>query len=168
MKRMGMWLAIMALLLLVPVSAVMADGPGVFTDGGRIFVDEDVSLESEETFHGDLGVFDGDLSVPAGSRVEGDVFVTNGDADIEGQIDGSLAVINGDLCVCRSGQVDGDVFGMSGDQEMHYTLMAIVSNEAFVQQCVTAIETIVGDLDEPNTGVLAAWPLVFVKGVPRG
>ena len=55
---------------------------------------------------------------------------------------------------------------MSGDQEMHYTLIAIVNDEALIQQCVTAVETIVGDLDEPNTGVMAAWPLDYVKGVP--
>lgn len=55
---------------------------------------------------------------------------------------------------------------MSGDQEMHYTLLTIVRREAVVQQCVSAAETIVGDLSEPNTGVLAAWPLGFVKGVP--
>ena len=55
---------------------------------------------------------------------------------------------------------------MSGDQEMHYTLLTIVRTEAVIQQCVSAAETIVGDLSEPNTGVLAAWPLGYVKGVP--
>jgi hypothetical protein len=55
---------------------------------------------------------------------------------------------------------------MSGDQEMHYTLLTIVRSENIVIQCVAAAETIVGDLLEPNTGVLAAWPLTYVKGVP--
>jgi hypothetical protein len=40
-----------------------------------------------------------------------------------------------------------------------------VSNESLVYACVSAIEKVVGDLDEPNTGVIAAWPLSFVKGV---
>jgi hypothetical protein len=56
---------------------------------------------------------------------------------------------------------------MSGDQEMHYTLLTIVRSEAIVEQCLKAAETIVGDLREPNTGVLATWPLTFVKGVPQ-
>ncbi|MGQ9554810.1 MAG: hypothetical protein ACUVWR_11925 [Anaerolineae bacterium] len=47
----------------------------------------------------------------------------------------------------------------------HYTLLAIVKDEATVQACLRACESIVGDLDEPNTGVLAAWPLSLVKGV---
>ena len=54
---------------------------------------------------------------------------------------------------------------MSGDQEMHYTLLTIVRSETRVQQCVNAAEAIVGDLSEPNTGVLATWPLDYVKGV---
>jgi hypothetical protein len=55
---------------------------------------------------------------------------------------------------------------MSGDQEMHYTLLTIVRDQAMVQLCVSAAESIVGDLDSPNTGVIAAWPLSYIKGVP--
>lgn len=55
---------------------------------------------------------------------------------------------------------------MSGDQEMHYTLITIVNSESAVHDCVTAAENIVGNLDGPNTGIIAAWPLDFVKGLP--
>jgi nitrogen regulatory protein PII len=55
---------------------------------------------------------------------------------------------------------------MSGDIENHFTLFCIVRSESLVDQCVKATEGIVGDLDEPNSGVLVAWPLTFVKGVP--
>lgn len=55
---------------------------------------------------------------------------------------------------------------MSGDQEMNYTLLTIVKGETLVQKCVAAVEKVVGDLSEPNTGVLAAWPVAYVKGVP--
>ncbi len=55
---------------------------------------------------------------------------------------------------------------MSGDQESHYTLLTIVPDQGIVQRCVEAVEKIVGDLDAPNSGVLAAWPLEYVKGVP--
>jgi cytoskeletal protein CcmA (bactofilin family) len=77
-----------------------------------------VALEPGETFRGDLGVFNGNLTVPQGSTVNGDVFVTNGDADIAGRVNGSLAVINGDLTLAQTGRVRGDLFGMSGDQEV--------------------------------------------------
>ncbi|MEJ5199327.1 MAG: hypothetical protein WHX53_10425 [Anaerolineae bacterium] len=46
------------------------------------------------------------------------------------------------------------------------TLFAIVPDEAMARQCLAAAESVVGDLDGPDTGVLAAWPLTLVKGVP--
>ena len=55
---------------------------------------------------------------------------------------------------------------MSSPDESHYTLMTIVKGEHVVRQCLQAAEQIVGDLNSPNSGVLAAWPLTVVKGVP--
>jgi hypothetical protein len=48
----------------------------------------------------------------------------------------------------------------------HYTLFAIVPDETIVRACLEAAEKIVGDLDGPNTGVLASWELSVAKGVP--
>jgi len=55
---------------------------------------------------------------------------------------------------------------ISSAEEGHYTLFVIVPDETYVRACLEATEQIVGDLDLPNTGVLAAWPLSHVKGVP--
>lgn len=49
----------------------------------------------------------------------------------------------------------------------HLTLFVIVESEGMVQECLRAAEEVVGDLDEPDTGVFAAWPLDFVRGVSR-
>jgi cytoskeletal protein CcmA (bactofilin family) len=118
-RKKGLWLGLLLLLLLLlPLSTAFAGNPGVNYDTGQIFVDEDVSLEPGETFHGDMGVFNGDLTVPRGSTVSGDVFVTNGEVQIDGQISGALAVISGDLSLGESGVVKSDVFVMSGDQEI--------------------------------------------------
>lgn len=46
------------------------------------------------------------------------------------------------------------------------TLLVIVKDEAMTQMCLEEVEKIVGDLDGPNTGVFASWPLGLVKGVP--
>ncbi len=54
---------------------------------------------------------------------------------------------------------------MTSREEGHLTLLTIVMEENKVQQCIDAAERIVGNLSEPNTGVLAAWPLAVVKGV---
>jgi nitrogen regulatory protein PII len=50
-------------------------------------------------------------------------------------------------------------------EESHFTLFVIVENEAVVQACLQATEQLVGNLNEPNTGIFAAWPLSVVKGL---
>ena len=55
---------------------------------------------------------------------------------------------------------------MQSDQEGHYTLFTIVKGEDVVRKCIEIAEGLVGNLKEPNTGVMAAWPLSIVKGVP--
>jgi nitrogen regulatory protein PII len=55
---------------------------------------------------------------------------------------------------------------IGSEEEGHFTLFVIVQDEELVRACLAAVERVVGDLDQPNTGVLAAWPLAVVKGVP--
>jgi hypothetical protein len=50
-------------------------------------------------------------------------------------------------------------------EEGHLTLFVIVSSLALAEACLTATESVIGDLDAPNTGVFAAWPLALVRGV---
>ncbi len=47
-----------------------------------------------------------------------------------------------------------------------FTLFVIVPDEDTVHRCTEAAEKITGDLSQPNTGVVAAWPLTVAKGVP--
>lgn len=115
MKTKWLLLGLMALLLLWPATAVFADEPGLVFEDGRIYFDEDVSLDPGEVFQGDMGVFDGDLDVPEDSTVHGDVFVVNGDVLLAGQVSGDLGVIEGELEMAEDGQVMGDLFVMGGD-----------------------------------------------------
>ena len=59
------------------------------------------------------------------------------------------------------------VSALISQEENHLTLFVIVKDEAQVQACLRAVEQVVGDLDGPNTGVMAAWPLSLVKGLPE-
>ena len=52
------------------------------------------------------------------------------------------------------------------EEAANCTLFAVVPDEQVVRQCLAATERVVGDLDDPNTGVFMAWPLAVVKGVP--
>lgn len=59
------------------------------------------------------------------------------------------------------------VFQTAGPvEEGHLTLFVIVQSEALVRACLEATETVTGDLDLPDTGVFAAWPIEIVKGLP--
>jgi hypothetical protein len=58
------------------------------------------------------------------------------------------------------------VFSSPGFTEKgHLTLFVIVPGKRLVNECLRATETVVTDLDGPNTGVFAAWPLAVVRGV---
>ena len=45
-------------------------------------------------------------------------------------------------------------------------LMTIISTKKLIHQCLEITETLIGNLDLPDTGVFSAWPLSMVKGVP--
>ncbi len=53
------------------------------------------------------------------------------------------------------------------DQVGHNTLFAVVPSMEIVQQLVVATEKIVGDLSQPNTGVLFAVPVAAAWGLPK-
>jgi hypothetical protein len=53
------------------------------------------------------------------------------------------------------------------DQVGHYTLFAVVPSMEIVKQLVAKTEEIVGDLSQPNTGVLFAVPLADAWGLPK-
>lgn len=59
------------------------------------------------------------------------------------------------------------VSGFASQERNHLTLFVIVKGEALVRDCLSAVEQVIGNLDGPNTGVFAAWPLSLVKGLPE-
>jgi len=50
-------------------------------------------------------------------------------------------------------------------EKENVTLIAIVDDQAMVEKCLQLTESVVGDLNQPNTGIFAAWPLSMVKGL---
>jgi hypothetical protein len=59
-------------------------------------------------------VHSGDLTVKAGDRIDGDVFVIDGDANIFGHVNGTVVVLDGDVRVFETGWVDGDAITIGG------------------------------------------------------
>jgi len=54
-----------------------------------------------------------------------------------------------------------------GTEKGNMTLITFVENQELIDACVKATESIVGNLDNPNTGVLVSWPLHSVHGIPK-
>jgi hypothetical protein len=53
------------------------------------------------------------------------------------------------------------------DQVGHNTLFAVVPDMEIVEQAVAATEKVVGNLSQPNTGVLFAVPVEAAWGLPK-
>jgi len=53
----------------------------------------------------------------------------------------------------------------SEDEKGNLTLFVAVESEEKVHTCLHAAEKVVGDLNDPNSGVFLAWPLTFSKGI---
>jgi hypothetical protein len=45
------------------------------------------------------------------------------------------------------------------------TLLTVVEDEESIQRCLKITESVIGDFNEPNTGIFTAWPLYFAKGI---
>jgi hypothetical protein len=58
--------------------------------------------------------FNGDVSLPAGTALNGDVAVLGGVLDLAGQVHGAIAVINGDLHLAPGARVDGAITVVGG------------------------------------------------------
>jgi len=52
-------------------------------------------------------------------------------------------------------------------EDYHRTLFTIVKDDATLDKIVTATESVVGDLNRPNTGILVVLPTARVYGVEK-
>jgi len=53
------------------------------------------------------------------------------------------------------------------DEESHLTVITLAKDESMIQACLQATESVVGNLDSPNTGIFTAWPVAFIKGLQQ-
>lgn len=71
-------------------------------------------VERTNVSRGDRARFGEDLRIEANERVDGDVAVFGGSADVDGEITGDLAVFGGGLRLGPQSVVHGDIFVMGG------------------------------------------------------
>lgn len=56
---------------------------------------------------------------------------------------------------------------LNSEEKLNRTIFSIVGSEALVDEVIKATEKIVGDLNRPNTGILAVLPTFKVHGLNR-
>lgn len=53
------------------------------------------------------------------------------------------------------------------DETLNRTLFTLIKSEEMIEKVKAATESVVGDLDEPNTGIMAVIPVAQVFGLNR-
>ena len=105
-------LLLLLTLLLVPTSSVHAQGSG--NGNGRVIFGSNFTLESGDTFDGDLVLFGGNVTIEEDSKLNGDLVVIGGRVDSNGQLNGDVVVVGGQINLDESAVVSGDVVTIGG------------------------------------------------------
>lgn len=98
-------LLLLAALLFLPFRAAQAKGQ----DDGPFF-GESVTLESGETFSGDLVVFGGSVTIEQDAAVDGSVILIGGSLVSDGEVRGDMVVVGGAVSLASNAHVFGNLF----------------------------------------------------------
>ncbi len=101
-KRRLFWVLALLLLLVLPTSVALA-APAAQREVG-----------DDETVYGDVVLFDEDFVLADGARVNGDLVLFNGHAEISGTVNGDLVLFNGDLTMSDTAVLNGDCVLFNG------------------------------------------------------
>ena len=106
-------LFILLALFLMPTRSAQAQGPNPGS-GGRVIFGSNFTLESGDTFEGDLVVFGGNVTIEEDSSLNGDLVVIGGTIKSNGETSGSVVVVGGQISLEDSALVTGDVVTIGG------------------------------------------------------
>ena len=114
--------------LLLPAGPAYAQGPN--PGGGQVIFGRDYTVESGETFEGDLVVFGGNVTLEENARVTGNLVVIGGTIKSNGQTQGDVVAVGGQINLEESASVGGDVVTVGGqlDQAEGATIAGDVVN----------------------------------------
>jgi hypothetical protein len=100
-------------LLLLPTSSAQAQGPD--PDGeGQVIFGSNYTLESGDTFDGDLVLLGGNVTIEEDATLNGDLVVMGGTITSNGKISGSVVVVGGQVSLEESARVTGDLVTIGG------------------------------------------------------
>src|SRR5687768_353614 len=99
-------------LLLTPASPAYAQGPN--PGGGQVLFGRNYTLESGDTFEGDLVVFGGNVTIEEDASLNGNLVVIGGTITSNGETKGDVVVVGGQVSLEESALVTGDVVTVGG------------------------------------------------------
>ena len=100
-------------LFVLPTRTAYAQGP----DGGRVIFGNDFTLESGDTYSGDIVVFGGNVMIEEEAELKGNLIVFGGTAVSDGGITGDVVIIGGQVDLNDAAVVTGDVVTIGGQLE---------------------------------------------------
>jgi hypothetical protein len=99
-------------LLLLPASPAYAQGPN--PGGGQVLFGQNYTLESGDTFQGDLVVFGGNVTIEEDASLNGNLVVIGGTITSNGETKGDVVVVGGQISLEEAALVTGDVVTVGG------------------------------------------------------
>src|SRR4026209_1091309 len=107
-------LTLFAVLFLLLLPAGTAHAQGLNPDGGRVIFGNDFTLESGDTYSGDLVVFGGNVTIEDEAELQGNLVIFGGTASSNGGMQGDVVIIGGQVNLDENAVVSGDVVTIGG------------------------------------------------------
>ena len=106
-------LFILLALMLMPTGSAYAQGPNP-GGSGQVLFGTNYTVESGDTFEGDLVVFGGNVTIEEDASITGDLVVVGGTITSNGETTGSVVAVGGQISLEESAVVTGDVVTIGG------------------------------------------------------
>jgi Polymer-forming cytoskeletal len=100
-------------LLPVPTGPAYAQGPDP-DGGGQVIFGRNYTLESGDTFEGDLVVFGGNVTIEENASLNGNLVVVGGTIESNGETQGDVVVVGGQVSLEEAALVTGNVVTIGG------------------------------------------------------
>ena len=105
-------LLLLLAILILPASPAYAQGTG--PEDGKVIFGSNFTLESGDTFNGDLVVFGGNVTVEEDADLKGNLVVFGGTVSSDGNVSGDVVIIGGQVQLEENSVVDGNVVTIGG------------------------------------------------------
>ena len=143
-------------LLFLPTGSVYAQGPG--PGDGRVVFGSNVTVESGDSFEGDLVVFGGNVTIEKDAVLNGDLVVIGGRIESDGEVNGDVVNVGGQVVLNETALITGDVVTVGG--QLRKEDGAIIEGDV--------VNNVAPQIDIPNGNIPPIVPSVpFVPGIPE-